>query len=511
MGILDFFRRSAPDEHADAPARTGRAWQRGLRRAMESHFSAANSDRLNASWSSMPMTADAIVTKHQRVLVARSRQQSSENDYARAFLRLCRQNIVGSMGVQMQSKCDDADARLAIEKAWKAWCKKLHCDVAGRRSFRGLELAAVQSAAKDGEFMFRKIYGAAAGPWGFSLQLLDPQRCPVDHDINRYGDAGNFIRHGIEFNRYGRPMFFHFTTTDETEVEYQHGGKSFIRVPAGEIIHGFKDELGSQKRGLPWMATGLFKLRHIGGMEDAAIINARVGAAKMGFIEFEHGNGPELDADDEMHIDAEAGTFQVLPEGAKLNKWDPQYPSGEFAGFTKHMLRSIASGWGVPYNELASDLEGVNFSSIRQGTLDARERWKEDQQWLIEDLHEEVFSAWLEYSLLARRIKGKGGQPLQAGRIDEYAVVEWQPRRWTWIDPGADVKAAVESKNNLLKSPGELIRENGRDPVTVYAEIAADIEAMKAAGIPEEIIKLAFSDKLAPQPPGAPKSEKPAA
>lgn len=54
----------------------------------------------------------------------------------------------------------------------------------------------------------------------------------------------------------------------------------------------------------------------------------------------------------------------------------------------------------------------------------------------------------------------------------------WQPRRWQWIDPSSDVAAAEKSKNNMLVSPGSLIREQGRDPQTVWAEIARDTRAM---------------------------------
>lgn len=184
-------------------------------------------------------------------------------------------------------------------------------------------------------------------------------------------------------------------------------------------------------------------------------------------------------------------------QGAKLSTFDPQYPSGEYAGQVKVSLRGIASGLGVAYTSLANDLEGVNFSSIRQGTLDEREHWKELQEWLIESLHEPVFAEWLPRALLAGLIKADG-KPLPATNLARYSAVTWQARRWAWIDPRADADAAVTSKNNLLKSPGEIIREDGKDPAAVYREIAADIEQMKAAGIPDKFIELAMGMKLAP-------------
>jgi lambda family phage portal protein len=493
-------------------------------------YAAGKADRFGTEWGSTPLTADQVVDRNQRILVARSREQSSNNDYAKSFLRMCRQNIVGPQGVQLQAQSRDDRGKLdtlanqAIEAGFEAWGNRKNCDVTGKRSWRAIQAGCVNSAVKDGEFMVRLIYGRDAGPWGFALQVLDPQRCPVDVNEERTG-RDTFIKQGIEFNKYGRPLFYLFTTTDERESEYRFGGRNFVRVPADDIVHGFLEDMVGQKRGLPWMATGLFRMRHLNGMEDAAIINARVGASKMGFIQWKDGQRPDFldDLDDDevqemLSIDAEAGTFPVLPEGAELHEWNPQYPAGEFAPFYKTMLRGIAAGFGVLYNNLSSDLEGVNFSSIRQGTLDEREHWKDLQEWLVESLIQPVFEAWLPRALLGGKLTVRG-RPLKPERIDRYSAVAWQPRRWQWIDPRADVDAAVDSKNNMLTSPSAIIREQGKDPATLWAETARDIramiDAMVAEGINEkdatELVMLSMGkqpQKPAPAPSGAPQNAK---
>lgn len=465
-------------------------------------FEAADQNRLTADWSASPQTAEWLVRKYQRVLVARSREQAVNNDYARAFVRLCRQNIVGPQGIMLQAQSRDDNGKLdtlaneAIEAAWSKWSKRDNCDVAGVMSWRAIQAAAVQSAVKDGEFMLRKIYGKDAGPFGFALQVLDPQRCHPQFDVYDLPD-GRFIRAGVEFNRYGRPVAYHFTAAKESDsfYNYSYAGLNYHRIDAEEIIHGFMPEMVGQKRGLPWMATGLFRLKQLTGFENAAIVNARIGASKMGVIQWKDGRGPDFDEDEQLAFDMEAepGTFPVLPEGAELKEWTPQYPSGEFAVFNKAMLRGIAAGFGVLYNTLANDLEGVNFSSIRQGTLDEREHWKELQEWLIESLVQPVFDAWLPRALLGGHITVKG-RPLKPERIDRYSAVSWQPRRWAWIDPSADVNASIAAKNSLLQSPGQIIREGGRDPSEVWREISSDIEQMKAAGIPDDFIKSAILD-----------------
>lgn len=472
-----FKRKAEPEKTAPEPGRRGLSLTK-----MARMFTATENTRLTAGWNSMPLTADEIIDRNQRALVARSREQAANNDYGKAFLRMCRQNIVGSTGVQLNAQSIDEKGKLdklandAIELAWRDWSKKQNCDVTGKQSWRAIQSACVNSAAKDGEFFLRMVFGRDAGPWGFAVQVLDPQRCPVDMNDKNPRGAG-FIKQGIRFNRYGRPLSYFFSTTDETESDYRYGERYFVEVPAEQIVHGFLSDIVGQKRGLPWMATALFRMRQLAGMEEAAIVNARVGANKLGFIKWKDGFGPEHGDDDELIIDSEAGEWTVLPEGAEIQETNPQYPAGEYAPFMKQTLRGMAAGLGVQYNNLATDLEGVNFSSIRQGTLDEREHWKDLQEWLIENLMQPVFDAWLPRALLSARIQVKG-RPLKAERIERYSQVSFQGRRWQWIDPRADVDAAVEAKNNGLTSPSQIIREQGRDPQTVWAESARDVRAM---------------------------------
>lgn len=498
------FKRAPAPAAAPAPAPVVATPKRqrfnSVRAAVRSLFASADTNRLTASWGTTPLPADQIITLHQRALVARSREQSANNDYVRAFLRMCRQNIVGPQGIMLTAKAMtdggklDKAANEAIEWAFFEWSKPQNCDVKGKQSLRAIENSSVTTAAKDGEYFVRMVWGEPggdAGPWGFALQTIDPQRCPVEMNEDR-PQGGGFIRQGIHFNKFGRAVAYYFDTTDDSESNYVYGGRRYVKIPAEEIIHGFEEDMVGQKRGLPWMVTSLFRMRHLNGLEDAAVINARVGAAKMGFIQWKDGFGPEYqDEDDIPEISAEAGVFETLPEGAELKEWAPQYPSGEFAPFAKHLLRGAAAGFGVPYNELAADLEGVNFSSIRQGTLDSREHWKDKQEWLKEGLMQRIYDAWLPRALLAGRIKVRG-KPLSAARIDRYSNIEWQARRWQWIDPRADVDAAVESKNNFLTSPSTIIREQGKDPLAVWQETARDMRDMVDA-----LVKQGFAEDKA--------------
>jgi capsid protein len=147
------------------------------------------------------------------------------------------------------------------------------------------------------------------------------------------------------------------------------------------------------------------------------------------------------------------------------------------------------------------DLENVNLSSIRQGVLDEREGYKEKQEWMREHLCERIFDVVFPRLLLASLVTDDNGVALPASKLQAYCVGRWQPRRWQWIDPAKEVAAAESWKNNLLTSPSQLIREQGRDPEQVFQEFGQDVKAMRAAGIPDGIIASALGQKVQPTTP----------
>jgi lambda family phage portal protein len=494
-------RRPAPTRHS-----------RGTRQ-----FDAAITNRLTANWSTTPLSADQVIDRNQRILVARSREEAQKNDYMKSFLRLCDQNIVGHRGFSLQAQARDQNGDLdrganeALEAWWRQWQRATNCDITGRRSFRMICKAAVKSAAKDGEFMIREVKGRAAGPMRYALQILDPQRCPVEYSLERL-PGGRFVRQGIEYSREGRPLAYYFMRGDPGDSAYTVNGRSLDRVPAEEVIHGFLEDIVGQRRGRPWAATSLWRLHMLGGFENAALTSARAGASVGGFFEWDEGFGPEEGdeehEDEELVIEADGAMFQELPAGARVKEFKNQYPTGEFSPFQKAMLRGAGAGMGVAYVSLANDLEGVNFSSIRQGVLDERDHWMDLQEWLIEALIDRCYQSALEPALLLGVVSHNGVR-LRPERISKYRIVFWQGRRWAWVDPTKDVKAEIEAKNSLLTAPSDIIRRRGDDPDTVWRTYAADIKAMRDAGVPDAFVMaavLGVTPGAAPAPP-APKED----
>ena len=459
----------------------------GGAKASRRNFQSARTTNLTGDWPTSIKSIDAVIDSDLKSLRARSRYLHNNNDYMRRFVGLLVNNVVGASGVTLQAASRDGEklddiANQSIEAAFKKWSKKAHCDVAARYSFLMQQVLFMNTIAVDGEYIARKIYGD--GEFGFALQVIDPEL--LDVRLNKKLSGGNYIRHGIEFNEYGRRISYHFLSSDPSSVRHEVAANKYIVVPADEIIHEFWPQQIGQKRGLPMAATAMMRMQMLNGYEHAALTAARVGAAQMGFFKTseeagsggvgsvdENGN-PVVDDAGNFVNEVEPGSFQVLPEGYDLAKFDPDYPHSQFGEFVKTCLRGISSGLNVSYNTLANDLEGVNFSSIRQGVLEDREQWKLLQAWMVEAFHDPVYQDWLRYALLNKKITTPKGGALSLGRIEKYKEVRWQARRWQWVDPLRDATTAKLEEEQGWVSKSHNIRSKGGDPVEVARERERD-------------------------------------
>jgi lambda family phage portal protein len=456
-----------------------------------SQLAAAKIDRLTASWVGNSASADSTVRMSLSRLRARARQMATDNDYARRFFKLCRSNVVGSQGINLQVRAiskqtkdevvfDDV-ANQIIEDAWYEWAKKKNCTIDGRLSWIDVKQLIIETVAKDGEIFVRKIKGRSAGnPFGFALQLIEADH--VDENFNQVLQNGNRIRMGIEFNKWNRPVAYHVFTKHPGDSELATQRTERERISASDMLHLFTSERVSQSRGLPWMVSAMRRMKMLGTYEENELVAAGVAASKMGFFKSEDGEGYTGEGKDEngdIITSADPGTFEQLPAGVDFVAWDPQHPSTAFGAFIKTMLRGAASGLGVSYNTLGNDLEGVNFSSIRQGALEERELWKLLQTWMIEHLCDDVFEEFLLMSLTTQKI------PLPVNKFEKFNKPVWRPRGWSWVDPLKEVKSNREAMDGLIRSGQDVASEQGQDIEEVYAQLAREKKLRAKYGLTE--------------------------
>lgn len=475
--------------------------RRGAPAQAKRAFTAARISRTEADWLATNTAINSELRSDLNKLRARGRDLVKNNDYAKKYAGMCADNIVGASGVRLQMRVEDAPgkpdrlANRAIEQAWNRWGDV--ADVTGKQSLRDMCSSMMGAMPSDGEFLVREVIGESAGnAFNYALQLIDVDRIDTQYNAVE-ARTGNLVIMGVEVNAYRRPVALHIWTSHPQD--YTGQGRQRERVPVEELIHGFKVDHAEQVRGIPWMAPGMLSLHHLGGFQFSAILAAEHGANHYGFIYSPDGEPPagmvgdgdgtggvgQYDGKDVAQVMvSQPGVYDTLPAGYRVEASESKYPEASFAPFVKTALQRLASGWRVSYPSLASDLEGVSFSSIRAGTLEERDRWMADQEWFIRIFMERVFQRWLLMALLSGQIRMPGGSPLPASKIDKFRAHEWMPRRWDWVDPKSDTEANILEVRAGLRSPQDLCASMGYDFDEVLESIARARKLAESLGVP---------------------------
>jgi lambda family phage portal protein len=101
---------------------------------------------------------------------------------------------------------------------------------------------------------------------------------------NEIGGNGNQIRCGIEFDKIGRRVAYHFYRKHPGDTTDQSGKGEIVRVPASEILHLYRPQRPGQIRGVPWISPALVKLYLLDQYDDAELDRKKVAALFAGFI-----------------------------------------------------------------------------------------------------------------------------------------------------------------------------------------------------------------------------------
>lgn len=439
-------------------------------------YAGAQLGRTVADWVSLSTSADSELYTSLRTLRNRSRQLVRDNEYAgNAIDRIIPNNVVGQ-GIRFQAQVMmrrgnklDEKINTAIEQAWTRWTRAEYCHTAGRLSFQDIERMIMRSVPESGEILVRMIkrsFGGSAVP--FSLEIIESDQL-VDNWSGRTQD-GREIRLGVEVDEWQRPVAYWLYPRHPGDFAIASTAPSntWQRVPAEEVIHIGLFDRPMQTRCVPWMHSGMVKLRHMGGYEEAEIVRARASASIMGFIESPEIDSPTIpddamNADDvvdgEKVFDMSPGIVKELAPGEKFNGFAPTTPSAAIEPFMRFMIRSFAASTGISYESVSGDYSQSNYSSTRLAKTEERDNWRILQAWLIRVFHQRVYEAWLEMAVLSNTLNLPAFETVP----EIYQAVRWSPRGWDWIDPVKEVAAYKAAVRGGFITVDDVIAAKGGD------------------------------------------------
>lgn len=457
------------------------------RALMVGGYKGANDENL-IDWATLPLDINTILRHDLQRLRARSRDLARNDDTARRFLSLLKQNVLGHAGIILQAKNKlnsgkpDVKWNGEIEREWVLFGGKrrhrggsVSPSACGTLTLREISWLTLWTRAIDGECFLQILRGYPHNPHQFAVRFLNPDL--LDSSFCTKAQNGNRLEMGIEFDEYNRPLAYHFSQSAKAGSKRQP-------IPADQIIHLFRNEYVGQIRGIPDFAAIMHKTKMLHGVHEAIVVGWRVAAAKMGFftvkdpeaLDDDNLDGlSETEAFDASEIEATPGSFEKIPAGYDLKTFDPEYPTSTYADGHKVFMQQLANGLNVSSPTLSNNYGDVNYSSLRQAFLEDREGWRCIQAEMIDGFCQPIFDEWYDWTVnITGRVKVA---PAKRGAVPS---IVWQPRGWPWIDPLTEVKAQVEAINAKLRTRQSIISEtSGADFTETADQLQEEERALK--------------------------------
>ena len=440
------------------------AWLPARRR-----YEGASVSRRTANWVTRSTSANAEIKTDLVTLRNRHRDLIRSNPWAERAVAAIVNNVIGA-GI----RCTWKSSRR--QKRWAAWWESTACDANGRLDGYGLQQQLMRAIAESGEVLVRRQWRLPADnlllandPPPLELRVLEADY--LDHAKNEDLPGGGYIKLGVEFDAQDRRVGYWLFPRHPGEGS---GVATSVFVSADQILHLYLAERPNQVRGVPWGRAGYMAMRHVADYQDAQRERMRLASCFMGFRRVDSLTDvpAELQPDEYSLLDKlEPGTLEYLPPGMEMEFATPPQPEDDVA-FIAGQLRAIAAGYGLPYEILTGDLSQVNFSSARMGW---NEFGRNIESWRWGLLGPQLLQPIARWFLEA--------EALGTGRLQAAEIPLWTAPARVMVDEVREVPALVEKVRAGLISMPEAIRQQGMDPDTTLAEIAAWNAKLDAAGV----------------------------
>lgn len=446
-------------------------------------YDAARMDRVRSV--SRSGSADGDLLPDLRVLREKSRALVRDDAHAAALVSVRVDNVVGE-GINpqaavtpdrsglTQAQCDDWNR--SADQLWHETCAHI-ADANDVDDFAAMTRLVYRTQIVDGEALAHRLVIPGRAALGTCYEIVD-----VDRLEDPAQNANT--RHGVELGERGQPVAYWILPEHPDDLRYSTTGARSARPERfarrnGEfhnVLHVFKRQRPGQSRGLPLIVPALPLFEHLHHYLDSEIIAARANSNVAMFIRrpLDPHTDPDVrPVDDDAgrdgarvwHETLEPGTIEYLEEGEEIQPFVPSRPGSTFDAFVTRILRAICAAAQMPYEMVARDWRGMNYSNARVLLLEARRAFGIAQNELV--------ATWLRpvWENTIREAVGIGLLPTYAEAMRAnpraFYAARWIRPAWGWVDPTKEIEAARLSIEANLSTPDIEAARAGLDAVDV--------------------------------------------
>jgi len=373
----------------------------GQHAVLRAYDAAAITGHHNEFWNPLSKTGDLEIGRDWKTSVSRSRDLDRNHPLVCDALKVGFAFTVGTAldpqwNITKDGKRDKESIDI-LESGFSDWAED--CTIDGK-DWQEVKRLAYRHLKTDGEAI---AIESADDRFPYKLQLLEPDQ--VDDSIDGDLKNGNYAVRGIEFNKFGRAVFYHF-------FEAHPSGNLFnsksIKVAASRVIHLFIPGRITETRGMCHFVSAVMSLYDQNELSDQILELHRLAAAYGIFIK--HGSAQDdlmglptaRDANGVYKPVKSVGPVRVnyLNDGEEPATVSPEMPTGSFSEFDKSYLRKGARGFSMSYETFTGDFSNANFSTLKAGQNNERALFRIESDFIVRKFCKRVVKNWMEAAVL---------------------------------------------------------------------------------------------------------------
>lgn len=449
---------------------------------------AANrASREMATWNASPLPTDALLRFDKDTIDDRARDVVLNDGYAAGVVSIHKDNIVGNqfrlnaqpntdaMGIDDEEWLQEFQRIVEAKFNNTAGSSHHWLDASGVNDFTSMIRQAVGVFLVHGEVLAVAEWIAdKRRPYATAIQMITPKRLSNPYFLM---DTES-LKSGIETDRYGRAIAYHIMEAHPFDMTQPDKSNTWKRVEAEtkwgrkQVIHIIEQLLPDQTRGVSEMVSVLKQMRMTRRFQDVELQQAVLQATYAASIESDlppqviaeimgaNPNAPSFgEAAKSMlssilqhratnNIQLDGARIPVLHPNTKLNLKQLGQPSGTGSEYEQSLLRHIAAGLGVSYEQFSRDYTKTNYSSARASMNETFKFMQSRKKTVADRFATEVYRLWLEEQI------NLGNVPLPKGKtkawiysnpeiFDALAQCSWIGAARGQIDEMKETQAAI--------------------------------------------------------------------
>lgn len=356
----------------------------------------------------------------------------------------------------------------AGEREFDLWSESVFSDFSCALNFFELQMLACLALLLDGDFFFMPVWRKPPlkdFPYWLSIKMI-----PADCVRNPFANIEtDLINGGIEKNKSGQVVAYHVWDTypNDTKIGtctrisvYNKGYKQIYHVCSPERI--------GQNRGLPLLASSAENYVQLKRLSEAEMMGAIISSYFTVFVKDQTGiNGPfnpyttdtesvitdSERAEDLPPLEMGYGNITYVGSGKDIVIANPNKTDADYHKFHEAQAIETTASCGMPYEESALHYT-TSYTAARAADNLSWLHVSEDRKVLSDQFLTPVISELLFESVIKGRVKA------DTFFKDYHHNRAWKRSIWIGhgrgsLDPLKEVKASVESVDNLLSTREE--------------------------------------------------------